>query len=84
MDSEQINKLLSDAIEKQDGKFYALTAVVAGMIDVSRDFPEVRAAISARLHQEYSESVAAGESPLFLESFDTMRTYLLNLAGSKR
>lgn len=83
MDTEQINELLANIIAKQDGKFYALAAAVAGMLDVSSRFPEVGIAVSARLKKEYSESIAAGESKAFLESFETMSKYLLRLAGSK-
>jgi hypothetical protein len=81
MDFRREFELLEKAISTEAARTDALAAAVAGLLQASRENPELAKLVSERLDQEYTLQAGKPESEHYLRSFEVMREYLRKLAS---
>jgi hypothetical protein len=70
--------LVANALLEEGGRVDALLAAVVGILQATRDNPEVAIAVQQNLEMHHGAPLARSRSPYYVEEFEATRDYLLS------
>jgi DNA-binding phage protein len=69
---------VADALLEEGGRVDALLAAVVGILQATRNIPEVAIAVQQNLEMHHGAPLARSASPYYREKYESTRDYLLS------
>jgi hypothetical protein len=76
---ETAPELITDSLSATTGRVDALAAAVFGILELSRNIPELSIAIKENLAAQYATRLADSENPQYIQAFEDTRAQMLKI-----
>lgn len=79
MPCEADPELIAESLSATTGRVDALAAAVFGVLELSKNIPELSLAIKEHLSVQYANRLANSENPQYIQAFEDTRAQLLKI-----
>ena len=79
MNSEAGETLMSESLARTLGRIDALTAAVFGILELSKNIPELSMAIKENMAEQSANRMTDSDDPQYLQAFEDTRDQILKV-----